>query len=101
MSIPALERDYALDVFSRLHVMELKPVVRGGHRRPEDEMFAIAKGMLATPDTRSRNTSTPSRPPNGSEMASREYFQPLRRAAVPVLPIPAHDTGSTEFMVER
>ena len=34
--IPALERDFALDVFNRLHVMEMKPAfaeATAGHRR--------------------------------------------------------------------
>jgi hypothetical protein len=33
--IPALERDFALDVFNRLHVMEMEACVRGSDGRPQ------------------------------------------------------------------
>jgi aspartyl-tRNA(Asn)/glutamyl-tRNA(Gln) amidotransferase subunit A len=49
--IPALERNNALDVFYGLHVMELKPAFVEATAGHENEMFKIAKGMLATPDT--------------------------------------------------
>jgi len=50
--IPAPEQDNALEVFYRLHVMELKPAfVEATAGRDEYERFKIAKGMLATPDT--------------------------------------------------
>jgi aspartyl-tRNA(Asn)/glutamyl-tRNA(Gln) amidotransferase subunit A len=52
VSIPALERDFALDVFNRLHVMEMKPAFQQATagRRP-DELYKMAKTMLALPDT--------------------------------------------------
>ena len=49
---PALEHDFALEVFNRLHVMEMKPAFReatAGHT--EDELYMMAKYMLSLPDT--------------------------------------------------
>ena len=51
MRIPAIERDFALDVFNRLHVMEMKPafeeVIAG---RRDDEIYTMARYMLSLPD---------------------------------------------------
>lgn len=41
----------SLRVFNQLHVMELKPAFVEAATGHEDEIFTIAKGMLATPDT--------------------------------------------------
>jgi aspartyl-tRNA(Asn)/glutamyl-tRNA(Gln) amidotransferase subunit A len=50
--ITALERDFALDVFSRLHVLEMKPgFVKTTAGRSEDEISYMAKFMLSLPDT--------------------------------------------------
>src|ERR1700737_1463754 len=49
--IPALERDNSLDVFNQLHVMELKPAFVEATPGHKNEIFKIAKGMLATPKT--------------------------------------------------
>src|ERR1700712_1071849 len=49
--IPALERDFALDVFNRLHVMEMKPAfAQATAGRRDDELYKMAKTMLALPD---------------------------------------------------
>src|SRR4051812_23953116 len=50
--IPALERDFAVDVFNRLHVMEMKPAfaeATAGHG--PDEIYTMARTMLGLPDT--------------------------------------------------
>jgi aspartyl-tRNA(Asn)/glutamyl-tRNA(Gln) amidotransferase subunit A len=48
--IPALERDFALDVFQRLHVMEMKPAfAEATAGRRDDELYLMAKAMRATP----------------------------------------------------
>jgi aspartyl-tRNA(Asn)/glutamyl-tRNA(Gln) amidotransferase subunit A len=50
--IPALERDFALDVFSRLHVLEMKPaLVETTAGRSEDEISYMARFVLSLPDT--------------------------------------------------
>ncbi len=49
--IPALERDFALNVFNKLHVMEMKPAFREAVAGHEDQMYRMAKTMLSLPDT--------------------------------------------------
>ena len=70
MGIPALERDFALDVFNRLHVMEMKPAfaeVTAGH---EDEMYKMARTMLvAARHVDGGLSSTLSRRPSGCATA--------------------------------
>ena len=51
VGIPALERDFALDVFNRLHVMEMKPAFAAATAGHEDEMYKMAETMLSLPDT--------------------------------------------------
>jgi aspartyl-tRNA(Asn)/glutamyl-tRNA(Gln) amidotransferase subunit A len=52
VSIPALEKDFALDVFNRLHVMEMKSAfAEATAGRKPDELYKMAKTMLALPDT--------------------------------------------------
>jgi hypothetical protein len=49
------ERDFALDVFSRLHVLEMKPgFVKTMARRSEDGISYMAKFMLGLPIRRRR-----------------------------------------------
>lgn len=51
--IPMLERDFALGVFNRLHAMEIKPAFAQATagRGDDDEIYMMARTMLATPDT--------------------------------------------------
>jgi aspartyl-tRNA(Asn)/glutamyl-tRNA(Gln) amidotransferase subunit A len=50
--VPALEHDFALDVFSRLHVLEMRPgFVKTTTGRSEDEISYMARFMLSLPDT--------------------------------------------------
>lgn len=98
--IPALERDFALDVFNALHVMEMKPAFAGttaGH--DEDEIFKIAKGMLDTPDTPYRDYVLAEQARERLKDGYAEYFQRYDALLTPVLPIPAHKHGATEFVI--
>ena len=52
VSIPALERDFPLDVFNRLHVMEMKPAFAEATAGHENEMYKMAKTMLCHCPTR-------------------------------------------------
>ncbi|MEU8399557.1 amidase family protein [Nonomuraea sp. NPDC048892] len=98
--IPALERDFALDVFNALHVMEMKPAFAGttaGH--DEDEIFKIAKGMLDTPDTPYRDYVQAEQARERLKDGYAEYFQRYDALLTPVLPILAHKHGATEFVI--
>lgn len=50
--IPGLERHFALDVFIRIHVNEMKPaMVQITSEQPEEKIFKNARDMLNTPET--------------------------------------------------
>jgi aspartyl-tRNA(Asn)/glutamyl-tRNA(Gln) amidotransferase subunit A len=98
--IPALERDFALDVFNRLHVMELKPAfAEATAGRPDDELFFIAKGMLATPDTSMYDFVEAEQAAERLRDGFSEYFSRYDALLTPVLPIPAHEHGAKEFVI--
>jgi aspartyl-tRNA(Asn)/glutamyl-tRNA(Gln) amidotransferase subunit A len=98
--IQALERDFALDVFNRLHVMELKPAfAEATAGRREDELFKIAKGMRATPDTSMEDYIQAEQAAERLKDGFAEYFQRYDALLCPVLPIPAHEHGATEFVI--
>lgn len=98
--IPALERDNALDVFYQLQVMELKPAfveATAGHA--ETELFKIAKRMLATPDTTMGDFVLAEQAAERLKDGFAEYFQRYDVLLCPVLPIPAHAHGVSEFVI--
>jgi aspartyl-tRNA(Asn)/glutamyl-tRNA(Gln) amidotransferase subunit A len=97
--IPALERDDALDVFDRLHVMELKPAFAEATAGHEDEMFKIAKGMLATPDTAVGDFVLAEQAAERLKDGFADNFQRYDALLCPVLPIPAHAHGMSEYVI--
>ena len=97
--IPALERDDALEVFDRLHVMELKPAFAEATAGHEDEMFKIAKGMLATPDTAVGDLVRAEQAAERLKDGFADYFQRYDALLCPVLPIPAHAHGMSEYVI--
>jgi len=99
--IPALERDFALDVFARISVMEVKPLfaeVTAGH--DEDELGAIAKGVRATPDTSFVDFLDAEHAADRLKDGFAAYFQRYDALLCPVLPIPAHGHGLAEIVVD-
>ena len=98
--IPALERDFALDVFNRLHVMELKPAfAEATAGRSDDELYKMAKAMLAAPDTSMKDYIDAEQAAERLSDGFAEYFQRYDALLCPVLPIPAHKHAATEFTV--
>src|ERR1700730_14122136 len=97
--IPALERDNSLDVFNRLHVMELKPAFKEATAGHENEMFKISKGMLATPDTPMADFIDAEQAAEGLRDGFADYFQRYDALLCPVLPIPAHAHGLSEIVI--
>jgi len=97
--IPALERDNALDVFNRLHVMELKPAFVEATAGHENEMFKISKGMLAAPDTTVTDFVLAEQATERLKDGFAEYFQRYDALLCPVLPIPAHAHGLPEIVI--
>ena len=98
--IPALERDFALDVFNRLHVMEMKPAFREATvGRKEDELYMMAKYMLSLPDTSMQDYIDAEQAAERLKDGFAAYFQKFDALVTPVLPIPAYKHGQSEFVI--
>jgi aspartyl-tRNA(Asn)/glutamyl-tRNA(Gln) amidotransferase subunit A len=98
--IPALERDFALDVFNRLHVMEMKPAfAEATAGRRDDEIYKMAKTMLSLPDTSMKDYIDAEQAVERLRDGYAAYFQNYDALITPVLPIPAHKHGVTEFVI--
>lgn len=97
--IPALERDNSLEVFNRLHVMEMKPAFAQATAGHESEMFKISQGMLATPDTTMGDFIHAEQAAERLRDGFAEYFQRYDALLCPVLPIPAHAHGLSEIVI--
>ncbi|WP_165233694.1 amidase [Aquisphaera insulae] len=98
--IPALERDFAVDVFNRIHVMEMKPVfaeATAGHG--PDEIYTMARTMLGLPDTSMKDHVEAEQAAERLRDGFAAYFQKYDALVTPVLPVPAHEHGITELTV--
>nr|USU34051.1 amidase [Methylobacterium sp. OTU13CASTA1] len=98
--IPALERDFALDVFNKLHVMEMKPAFREAIAdRPEDEIYKMARIMLSLPDTSIEDYVAAEQAAERLRDGYAAYFRDHDVLLTPVLPVPAHKHGISELVV--
>jgi aspartyl-tRNA(Asn)/glutamyl-tRNA(Gln) amidotransferase subunit A len=98
--IPALERDFALDVFNRLHAMEMKPAfAEATAGRKPDELYKMAKTMLSLPDTSMKDYIEAEQAAERLRDGYADYFRNYDALITPVLPIPAHKHGVTEFVI--
>jgi aspartyl-tRNA(Asn)/glutamyl-tRNA(Gln) amidotransferase subunit A len=98
--IPALERDFALDVFNLLHVMEMKPAfAEATAGRSQDELYKMAKTMLSLPDTSMKDYIEAEQATERLRDGYAEYFKKYDALITPVLPIPAHKHGVKEFVI--
>jgi aspartyl-tRNA(Asn)/glutamyl-tRNA(Gln) amidotransferase subunit A len=98
--IPALERDFALEVFSRLHVMEMKPAfVEATAGRRDDELYMMAKTMLGSPDTSMKDYIEAEQAAERLRDGYAEFFHRYDALITPVLPIPAHKHGMETYTV--
>lgn len=100
VGIPALERDFALDVFNRLHVMEMKPAFREATAGHEDQMYKMAKTMLSLPDTSMTDFIDAEQAAERIRDGYAEYFRDFDALITHVLPIPAHKHGVDEFVID-
>lgn len=98
--IPALERDFALDVFNTLHVMEMKPAFREATAGHENQMYTMAKTMLALPDSSMDDYIAAEQAAERLRDGYAAYFRRYDALITPVLPIPAHKHGVTEFVID-
>ena len=100
VTIPALQRDNPLELFNLQHVMELKPAMATATAGHEDQMFKMSKTMLATPDTTMEDYIAAEQGFERIRDAYAEYFTRFDALLLPVLPIPAHEHGLNEFVIE-
>jgi aspartyl-tRNA(Asn)/glutamyl-tRNA(Gln) amidotransferase subunit A len=100
VGISALERDFALDVFNRLHVMEMKPAFRDATTGHEDQMYKMAKTMLSLPDTSMSDFIDAEQAAERLRDGYAEYFRGYDALITHVLPIPAHKHGVEQFMID-
>ena len=101
VGIPALQRDFALDVFNRLHVMEMKAAfAEATAGRRDDELYKMAKTMLGLPDTSMKDFIDAEQGAERIRDGYAAYFQNFDVLLTHVLPIPAHKHGVTEFVID-
>ena len=100
VSIPALERDFALDVFNRLHVMEMKTAFAEATAGHENEMYKMAKTMLSLPDTSMKDYIDAEQAAERLRDGYADYFSRYDALITHVLPIPAHKHGVEEFTID-
>jgi aspartyl-tRNA(Asn)/glutamyl-tRNA(Gln) amidotransferase subunit A len=100
VSIPALERDFPLDVFNRLHVMEMKPAFAEATAGHQDEMYKMAKTMLSLPDTSMKDYIDAEQAVERLRDGYADYFSRYDALITHVLPIPAHKHGVEEFTID-
>jgi aspartyl-tRNA(Asn)/glutamyl-tRNA(Gln) amidotransferase subunit A len=100
VSIPALERDFALDVFSRLHVLEMKPgFVETTAGRSAHEIGDMARFMLSLPDTPAADYIDAAQAAERLKDGYAEYFQKYDVLLTPVLPTPSFKHGQAELLI--
>jgi aspartyl-tRNA(Asn)/glutamyl-tRNA(Gln) amidotransferase subunit A len=98
--IPALERDFGLDVFSRLHVLEMKPgFVKTTAGRSEDEISYMARFMLGLPDTPAADYIDAVQGAERLKDGYAEYFQKYDVLLTPVLPTPSFWHDQAELLI--
>lgn len=100
VGIPALERDFALDVFNRLHVMEMKPAFREATSGHEAEMYKMSKTMLSLPDTSMADFIDVEQAAERLRDGYADYFSRFDALITHVLPIPAHKHGVEAFTID-
>lgn len=98
--IPALEHDFALDVFNKLHVMEMKEAFKEATAgRNEDELYIMAKTMLSLPETSMKDFIEAEQAAERLRDGFAGYFNNYDVLLTPVQPVPAHKHGVSEFII--
>jgi aspartyl-tRNA(Asn)/glutamyl-tRNA(Gln) amidotransferase subunit A len=101
VQIPALERDFANDIFNRLHVMEMKPVfaaATSGHN--ENELHKVVKSLLTRPDVSMEDYIEAEHAVERLRDGYAEFFTQYDALITQVLPIPAHKHGIEALTID-
>lgn len=98
--VPALERELALDYFVKQHIMEIKPAIAEAVAgRHEDEIFKMARTVLAFPDTTMADFIAAEQASERLRDGYAEYFQKYDAMITPVLPVVAHGHNIDDIVV--
>jgi aspartyl-tRNA(Asn)/glutamyl-tRNA(Gln) amidotransferase subunit A len=98
--IPALERDSALDVFSRLHVLEMKPAAEEATAgRSDEEISYMARFLLSLPDTPMKEYIDAEQAAERLKDGYAAYFQKYDVLLTPVLPTPSFKHRQEELEI--
>jgi aspartyl-tRNA(Asn)/glutamyl-tRNA(Gln) amidotransferase subunit A len=91
--IPALEENDGLELYSRLHVLETKPVIAAATAGQREKVFKFASRILAMPDTSPGDYIAASQAVERLRSGFATYFQDYDALLCPVTPLPAplHD----------
>lgn len=101
VSIPALEHDNALQVFNRLHVVEMKPAFQAAVAgRPAEEIYKMAQTMLSLPDTSMADYIQAEQAAERIRDGYADLFSRYDALLTQVLPIPAHPHGIDHLEVD-
>jgi aspartyl-tRNA(Asn)/glutamyl-tRNA(Gln) amidotransferase subunit A len=101
VGIPALEKDFALDVFNKLHVMEMKPAFAAATAgRRQEEIYKMARTMLSLPDTAMADFIEAEQAAERLRDGYADYFSRFDALITHVLPIPAHKHGVESFVID-
>jgi aspartyl-tRNA(Asn)/glutamyl-tRNA(Gln) amidotransferase subunit A len=88
-------------VFSRLHVMEMKPAfVEATAGRSESELYTMAKRMLSLPDTSMQDYIDAEQAAERLRDGYAAYFRDYDALITQVLPIAAHEHGASELVID-
>ena len=98
--IPALEHDFALDVFLRLHINEMKPAFAAATASQADEkIFKIARNMLHSHETPMAQYIDAEQAAERLRDGFAAYFQQYDALLCPVLPLPPHEHGVKKLTI--
>lgn len=101
VGIAALERDFALDVFNRLHVMEMKPAFAAAVAgRDPAEIYKMARTMLSLPDTPLQAYIEAEQAAERIRDGYADYFSRYDALITQVLPTPAHKHGIEQLVID-
>lgn len=101
VQIPALERDFALDVFLRIHVNEMsRDAAAATQDFPREKLSPTIRGLIDTPQTSMQDFIDAEQAADRLRDGFAQVFFDHDALLMPVLPIPAHDHGMTEFTID-
>ncbi len=97
--ITAIERDFILDVFNKLRVMEMKPASARATVGHEDLVFKMSKTMPAIADTSLQDYIEAEQAVERIRDSYADYFSRYNAPITHVLPIAAHGHCVAEFTI--